>query len=222
MASDEGIMARTRDLIGNGGFEKKHGWSIAEHGGSQNYFKSGVYDADNRHIAAFADRFGLAYAPPSEGSNAFYTEWDGAPGKVVVSQTVNLAKTVSDVLSFDYEAAWDLKSYNAKADRSFTVRITDKDTGEVRDVTVLVAHHGEREADTGLQHFSLDISEFAGDRVAIDFVWDAPGRNDGPALFMLDNVELVGTSKGGHEAAAEPPIAEPQADLQVDPDHFLV
>jgi hypothetical protein len=215
-------MARTRDLIGNGGFEKKHGWDLTEQGASLNYFRSGIYDADDRRIAAFADRFGLVYSPPSEGSNAFYTEWDGAPGKAVLSQTVNLAKTVSDVLSFDYEASWDLKSYNAKADRSFTVRITDKDTGEVKDVTVLVAHHGERETDTGLQHFSLDMSEFAGDRVAIDFIWDAPGRNDGPALFMLDNVELMGTSKGGHELVAEPPAAEFLADIQVPPDHFLV
>jgi hypothetical protein len=212
-------MGKTRDLLSNGGFEKKHGWDIAEQGGELNYFKSGVYGPGNEHLQDFATRFGLAYAPPSEGGKAFYTEWDGGPGHVSLSHTADLAGTASDVLSFDYEAAWDLKSYNARADRTFVVEIHDLDTGKIKDVTVLVAHHGERVADTGLQHFSLDVSEFAGDQVELSFIWDAPGRNDGPALFMLDNIELIGTREG-HQAAAPEMTSESQLDMPSD--HFVI
>lgn len=212
-------MTKTRDFISNGGFEKKHGWDITEQGASLNYFTSGVYGADDPQLQAFSTRFGVAYAAPSEGGKAFYTEWDGARAHLSLTQTVDLAKTVSDVLSFDYQAGWDLKSYNAKADRSFSVEITDKDTGVVKDITVLVAHHGERVADTGLQHFSLDLTEFAGDQVEVSFVWDAPGKNDGPALFMLDNVELIGT-KDGHHAEAPEVIADSHLDMVTD--HFVI
>lgn len=214
-------MAKSHDLIANGGFEKKHGWDIAEQGGGLNYFKSGVYGPDSGRLEDYAARFGLAYAPPSEGGKAFYTEWDGGPGHVSLGQTADLADTVSDVLSFDYEASWDLKSYNAKADRSFIVEVTDKDTGKVKDFTILVAHHGERVADTGLQHVSLDLSQFAGDQVEVSFIWDAPGKYDGPALFMLDNVELVGTKEDHHQAEAGEVIPEGQLD-PVAPDHFVI
>lgn len=211
-------MAKAHDLISDGGFEKKHGWDLVEQGESLNYFESGVYREGFKRVEQFADRFGFTYAPPSEGHKAFYTEWDGAQAHVSLSQTVDLAKTSSDVLSFDYEAAWDLKSYGAKADRTFVLEVTDLDTGEVKKMTVLTAHQGERVSDTGLQHFTLDLSEFAGDRVEVNFVWDAPGDNDGPALFMLDNVELEAVKGHGHEGA------DLAADLhgETPADHFLV
>lgn len=188
-------MVTTRDLIHDGGFEGKlHGWTLADDRPTQ-YLQSNVYAVDSRLVTDFDSMFGFTYAAPSEGSHAFYAEWDGGPGSFSLSRTVDLAKTKTDVLSFDYQAAWDLLDYNGKSDRTFVVQVTDEDTHKVITRTVLTAHAGEINNGAALLHAKLNLSKFAGDHVTVDFTWNAPGKFDGPAIFMLDNVQLIGTTK---------------------------
>lgn len=135
---------------------------------------------------------GLFTSAPPEGAFAAVHGFDGAgPGSILLEQEVAIPNGAVR-LSFDYRAGWDLLTYGATLDRTFSVVIEDTAKSVLQSNLVLAATAGTFVSDTGGQVGSIDVSAFAGQTVTIVFKWSVPEDTSGPGFFQLDNVRIVG------------------------------
>lgn len=175
---------------------------------------SGVYEFKDLFVSGYDEQFDFKYAPPTDGDHNFWTSWDGAgPGVITLSQDVSLAESKTDILHFDYSAAWNLNDFiKHGADhvgtdgkfkvqsRHFQVEVRDLTTGEIKDFDLLTAKGFTVQGGGGSHHVTLDLSEFAGDDITLQFRWLVPQDYTGPASFSLDDVQLNANEQDGTSA----------------------
>ncbi len=145
------------------------------------------------HSAATGEMGSFFPVAPLDGNYALLNGFDGAgPGTIAAAQQIAIPKDAASVsLNFDYQAAWDLINFSdgAKA-RTFHVDIQtspDVNSPALATETFLVAK-GDTQENTGSQHGTMNLSQFAGQNVYVSFEWDVPENFTGPAQFQLDNV----------------------------------
>ncbi len=132
--------------------------------------------------------FGFFLTEATEGLFSAVNGFDGdGPGAIELAQDVTLPSNV-DSISFDYRAAWDLQTFGATIDRTFSVQIQPSGGGAaMQSDLLLTAAVGELITDTGALSANIDVSAFAGQSVRFSLVWDIPEPNSGPAFFQVDN-----------------------------------
>jgi LPXTG-motif cell wall-anchored protein len=139
--------------------------------------------------------FGFFTSAPTEGSFAAITGFDGnGPGTIEVGQDVAIPVGTTATLAFDYRAAWDLLNFGqATQNRTFQVQVEPAGGGAPLQTTpVLTAAAGTVVVDTGdVTNTVVNLSPFAGQTVRVNFVWNVPETNTGPAFFQLDNVSIT-------------------------------
>ena len=139
--------------------------------------------------------FNFFTSAPSEGVVSALHGFDGdGPGTIEIGQQVTLPSGTGSVLEFDYRGAWDIQSFAPPGalSRTFSVNIEPAGGGTALDsMEILVADGNTINLDTGLQTGTIDLVDFAGQTVLINFVWDVPEAFTGPAFFELDNVSVV-------------------------------
>ena len=138
--------------------------------------------------------FGFFTSAPSEGVVSALHGFDGdGPGTIEIGQQVTLPADASSALQFDYRGAWDITFGGPGAlARTFSVNIEPAGGGAALDSTeILVADGNTTNLDTGLLTETIDLSDFAGQTVLVNFVWDVPEEFTDPAFFELDNVSVT-------------------------------
>ncbi len=137
--------------------------------------------------------YGFFNTDPAEGSFSATTGWDGdGPGTIIVAQDVTLPP-LATTLDFNYRGAWDLASFGATQDRTFTVEIEPAGGGTaMQSDLILTAEVGTIVTDTGPLEGSVDVSGFEDSTVRISFEWFVPEAFVGPAWFELDNILVSG------------------------------
>ncbi|MEY2613474.1 MAG: hypothetical protein RL069_2286 [Planctomycetota bacterium] len=171
-------------VINNGSFETGDftGWGVSDL--SIPYFPLQV-TTDGQSSFGFS----------STATNGFYSAvhgFDGSgPGVIRLIQDVGTIDTLSNLLTFDYRAAWDM-TYGATLSRTFTVSIYDSNT-----LNILASHEllksdaGTTNYDTGNILGAIDLRSFQGQSVGISFDFYIPEVFTGPAFFQLDNIQLT-------------------------------
>ncbi len=136
--------------------------------------------------------FGFFTSAPTQGAFAALHGFDGnGPGNIRIWQDLEVP-TTDTLIVFDYRAAWDLASYGASLNRTFSLRIEPAGGGTaLLTETVLTASAGTISSDTGNQVGEVNLAAFAGSVVRVIFDWHVPETNSGPAFFQLDNVHFI-------------------------------
>ena len=133
---------------------------------------------------------------PTQGNYAFDNGFDGSgPGNILLFQDIG-TPTVGQELTFDYRAGWDLLTYGAVLNRSFSVQIQPAGGGApLAFFLQLTAIAGSTtpgpNSDTGPLSGQIDLSSFAGTPIRVEFIWNVPQNFTGPANAQLDNVQLI-------------------------------
>jgi len=145
--------------------------------------------------AGISPGFGLFVSAPTEGSFAALHGFDGnGPGTIVLATDVSLPSTAESI-GFDYRAGWNLLSYGAVLDRSFSVDIEPLGGGAaLQSDLILTATAGTVNFDTGNLSGAVDVTAFAGQDVRLSFEWSVTENYSGPAFFQLDAVAVVETA----------------------------
>lgn len=132
--------------------------------------------------------FGFFLSEATDGVLSLVNGFDGdGPGTIELSQDLSLPNDVESI-SFDYRAAWDLQTFGATLDRTFSVQIQPSGGGAaMQSDLILTAAVGELITDTGALNANIDVSAFAGQNIRFSLVWDIPELNSGPAFFQVDN-----------------------------------
>lgn len=152
------------------------------------WFPLGVYPGGT------VDNFGWGwFNTPTDGVFDAVSGWDGDPsGGTGLIRIAQDAFIIAPTLTFDYRAAWDLASFGATIDRTFTVNIEPNGGGaNLQSNLILTAAAGSINFDTGPLNGAVDVSAFLGQTVRISFDLFVPQVFTGPAQFTLDNVQLV-------------------------------
>ncbi len=133
--------------------------------------------------------FGFFTSAPTQGSFAALHGFDGdGPGTIQIYQDLTLPPGTGD-MEFDYRGAWELVTFGATQDRTFTVEVEPSGGGgALQSDLILTAEAGTFVADTGPSSATVDLSGFAGDDVRISFEWFVPENLTGPGFFQLDNI----------------------------------
>ena len=138
------------------------------------------------------DFFEFGIVTATDGASLGYHGFDGAgPGSIEFGQNLSIREGAT-TLEFDYRIAWDMITFaTGTEDRLFEVHIEPEDGGEPME-TVLIdtATNGEI-GDSGVVGGSVDVSAYAGQTVFVNFVWNVPEENTGPAQAELDNVRVL-------------------------------
>lgn len=139
--------------------------------------------------------FGFFTSAPTEGVVSALHGFDGeGPGTIEIGQQLTLPSGAGSVLEFDYRGAWDIQTFAPPGvlSRTFSVNIEPAGGGAAIDsIEILVAEGNTINLDTGPLTETIDLTDFAGQTVLINFVWDVPESLTGPAFFELDNVSVV-------------------------------
>lgn len=139
--------------------------------------------------------FGFFTSAPTEGVVSALHGFDGeGPGTIEIGQQLTLPSGAGSVLEFDYRGAWDIQTFAPPGalSRTFSVNIEPAGGGAaLESIEILVAEGNTINLDTGPQTETIDLTDFAGQTVLINFVWDVPEFLTGPAFFELDNVSVV-------------------------------
>jgi len=147
--------------------------------------------------AGLSPGFGFFTSDPTDGTFAALSGWDGnGPGMIMIEQDIVLPTGIT-TLEFDYRAAWDLLTYGAVLDRTFTVEIQPFGGGApLQSDLILNAAAGTLVTDTGDMVGSVDLTSFGGSAVRISFNLWVSEPSSGPAFFQLDNIRLSGSIIG--------------------------
>ncbi|NOZ13280.1 MAG: PKD domain-containing protein [Acidobacteria bacterium] len=188
----------TENGIVNGSFETGDfsGWIARDL--SRPYFRLRVVESGFRTWPEFFR------SAPTDGSFAVFTGFDGnGPGIISLAQDVSVTPC-TDLLTFDYRAAWFLSVFGATLDRHFKVEVQPAGGGAtLQSWTILTAKAGTHVNDTGNLSGNIDLSAYVNQDIRIVFVWEVPEKYTGPAEFQLDNVRLrvpiihAGSGEGG-------------------------
>ena len=140
--------------------------------------------------------FGFFTSAPTEGVVSALHGFDGdGPGTIEIGQEVTISpNAASAALQFDYRGAWNIETFAPPdaLDRTFSVNIEPTGGGTPLDSTeILVAEGNTTNLDTSPLTETIDLSDFAGQTVLVNFVWDVPEAFTGPAFFELDNVSVT-------------------------------
>ncbi len=129
--------------------------------------------------------------PTTDGIFAAIHGFDGGgPDTIEIFQDVNIPSKYSAILTFDWRAAWVIFP-NATGARLFDVVIQPAGGGTPLLVTnILTANPNTSSDDTLFKSETVDLSEFAGSSVRINFRATIPESFTGPAQLELDNVVL--------------------------------
>ncbi|HSF82854.1 MAG TPA: hypothetical protein VLA49_16590, partial [Anaerolineales bacterium] len=129
---------------------------------------------------------------PTQGDLVLANGFDGeGPDQISLAQDLFLPVGSND-LRFDYRLAWDLRTYGATMNREFRVEVQPYGGGPaLQETVVLTAPAGTTKTDSGYLTGRVDVSGFAGQPVRIKFIWNVPEYFTGPALFQLDNIDIV-------------------------------
>jgi hypothetical protein len=142
---------------------------------------------------------------PTDGSFALLNGFDGSgPGTIRAAQDVDLPEEAR-FLVFDYRAAWDLASFCANEDRTFSVSIQPFGGGEPLEThLILTAQAGTIVEDTGNRIGLIDVGAYAGTSIRISFEWFVSEAFSGPAFFQLDNLRCDGKIMICHRPPGNP------------------
>ena len=141
-------------------------------------------------VAAESSDFLVGTVGTSEGGFSAQHGFDGnGPGHIKICQDVTVPND-RPLLTFDYQANWDLATFGATLDRTFRVTFSTSASGEIFSHAVLTARAGTKDS-TGILNGSVDLSDVAGTTGRFCFDWEVPESSSGPAAAMLDNVNLT-------------------------------
>jgi hypothetical protein len=134
--------------------------------------------------------FGFFTSQATDGSFSLVHGFDGGgPGTIELAQDITLPSDISGI-SFDYRAAWDLQTFGATIDRTFTVEIQPAGGGAaLQSDLILTAPVGNITNDTGPLSATVGVSSFANQTVRLALIWDVPENGTGPAFFQVDNFQ---------------------------------
>jgi uncharacterized membrane protein len=179
--------APTADQLANPSFETGDlsGWDITDLGAP--YIPVNVDIYGNR----CPDMTGAFATHPTDGYYSLQTGFDGnGPGDILAGQ--DFAVPVGNpYMVFNYRASWDM-TYGATQARTFSVNVEPSGGGiPLFSQVLMTAEPSTTVYDTGVQMGVVDLSAFAGTTVYIEFDWWVPESGTGPALFELDNIQIV-------------------------------
>ncbi len=134
---------------------------------------------------------GTFVTQPTHGSLVAYNGFDGGgPDMISIAQDVMVPKSGS-LLLFDYGGAWSISSY-ASQDREFRVLVEPNGGGKaLRSFDILTAARGTYNSNTGLIAAAVDLDEFRGQMVRVNFTWWVPEYFTGPGFCQLDHVRFT-------------------------------
>jgi hypothetical protein len=137
--------------------------------------------------------FGFFSSSPTDGSWAALLGFDGdGPGTIEIGQDATIPAVAQATLHFDYRGGWDLFTFGAILDRTFSVQIEPPGGGPpLFTQLILTAQAGTNVSDTGPLNGTVDLSPWVGQQIHINFVWWVPENFSGPAFFQLDNVYIT-------------------------------
>jgi hypothetical protein len=186
----------SRELIVNGSFESGDftGWTTAIRslGGTGVPFQPWAVSA-----AGAGDNFGLAATSPPAGRFDAWNGFDGGgPMEFDLSQDVTLPAGSADLLSWTDRVQWAFAGFGGVATqpRTYDVRVLDPTTGAVL-ATVSSFSTGTEATnptgDTGFVSHAVNLSNFAGSTVRLQWHEVVPQDFTGPAQIEIDNVSLM-------------------------------
>lgn len=128
---------------------------------------------------------------PTDGSFAAVNGLDGSAGNMFISQAVTIPKDKS-TLMFDYSIGWEYRVPEPLIPRVFSVKIlrslgssylilVDK---EIIKAATNVSTSGQSDS------YSLNLNNYAGQTVIIQFLFEIPQYYTGPGLFQIDNIRF--------------------------------
>ena len=138
---------------------------------------------------------GLFSSDPTQGNFAALTGFDGdGPGTIRIAQDVLIPFGAEDLV-FDYRCGWNLQTFGATEDRTFSVNIEESGGGAVlqSDLILTALPNTQAIPDNGGNMTGIvDVTAFAGQSARISFDWFVPQTFTGPAFCQLDNVSIGG------------------------------
>jgi hypothetical protein len=186
------------ELLTNGGFETGDftGWTASTNG-------SGSCDTDWNVSAVGGSSatgctgtgfFGFsAPGAPTEGSFAAYNSFDGdGPQTFTLSQDFTVMSGPTTV-SWSDTASWDLNSFGATLDRTFSVDVYDGGAlvGNIFSLDILAGTFSEYDWTSRSIDITSLLSGYEGQTLALQFSNFIPENFSGPAGFGLDGVSLT-------------------------------
>ncbi|MEM9492684.1 MAG: hypothetical protein AAGC55_26285, partial [Myxococcota bacterium] len=143
--------------------------------------------------AGLSPGYGFFSSRPTDGQFALVTGFDSSiPYLIGIGRELQLPSSSAIILSFDYRAAWDMLTYGGPTSlpRRFTVDVWSQNFELLRSTVVLTASPENQTPDTGELSGQVDLSEFAGQTIFLEFNWDIPESQTGPGFFQLDNIAI--------------------------------
>lgn len=118
----------------------------------------------------------------------------GGPGTIRIFQDIGIVDSLTNLLSFDYRAAWMMSPYGGTIDRTFSLNVFQQGTFSLIGANeILRARKLTDNFDTGALSTSINLSSFIGQSIRISFDAVIPQNFTGPAFLQLDNVRLSST-----------------------------
>jgi hypothetical protein len=174
-------------VISNGSFESgdNTGWSFSDL--SVPFYPLSVTIDGN------GPGFGFFSSTATNGVFSAVHGFDGeGPGTIRLFQDIGTVDAFSNLLTFDYRAAWDMLNFGAPSlSRTFTVAIYDSSTfATLASYELLKVDPGTVNLDSGNLSGIINLVSFEGQNVGVSFDFYIPENFTGPAFFQLDNVQL--------------------------------
>ena len=138
--------------------------------------------------------FGLFTGAPTDGTFFASHNFDGSEAGVIQFSQDVVIPSGTATLSFDWRAGWDFRfGGTVTQPRTFHVHVEPFGGGPIVDAfEVLVTGTGPQvNLDTGVQSESIDMSQYAGQAVRLDFHANVPQALTGPAHMLVDNIQLI-------------------------------
>jgi hypothetical protein len=176
------------DIITNGSFETGDftGWGTKDMAGP-------FYPLEVR-VAGTSPFLGFFLSEPTDGFFAATHGFDGrGPDTIELFQDVAIPARHSAILTFDWRAGWYFTLGIPANVRTLDLVIEPAGGGSPLSTTnILTADPVVNMLllDTGPNSDSVDLSEFAGSSIRINFVSTIPDEFSGPAHLQIDNVVL--------------------------------
>jgi hypothetical protein len=179
------------DIMTNGSFETGDftGWGTKDI--AEPFYTLDVRVAGTSPEDGF---YGFFLAAPTDGSFAATHGFDGeGPDTIEIFQDVAIPAGHSAILTFDWRAGWDFTLGIPANVRTLDLVIEPAGGGSPLSTTNILAADPAVDMvllDTGPNSDSVDLSQFAGSSIRINFLSTIPDEFSGPAHMQIDNVVL--------------------------------